>query len=184
MRAADLEIRPATLDDAAIAADIDTNAHPHDPEDPQLTRHWRFTSLGAELRPPYRTAVRLDALYALVEEAARADATHKVTAWAWEHDALALGVLNARGFREERRERFWELDLVEGRERITTMAAESRERMRTEGITVLTLADDTSARPSPRRSRSAWTACGRTTTARTRRSSTSTRRWATGAGRR
>jgi len=179
MKAADLEIRPATLDDAAIAADIDTETHPEDPEDPQMTRHWwsiaapddvtdrrlalldgapvgyatrehpawskmpeRFTSLGAELRPPARTAVRLDALYALVEDAARADATQKVTAWAWEYDQLALGVLNARGFREERRERFWELDLVKGRERITTMAAESRDRMRREGIRVLTLAQD------------------------------------------
>ena len=180
MRAADLEIRPATLDDASTAADIDTDAHPEDPEDPQMTRHWwsiaadddvidrrialldgtpvgyatrehpawskmpeRFASLGAELRTAARTAVRLDALYALVEEAARVDATQKVTAWAWEYDALALAVLTARGFKEERRERFWELDLVEGRERITTMAADSRERMRREGITVLTLADDT-----------------------------------------
>ena len=179
MKAIDLEIRPATLDDASIAADIDTDAHPDDPEDPQMTRHWwsiaadddvtdrrialldgapvgyatrehpawskmpeRFASLGAELRTTARTAGRLDALYALVEEAARTDATQKVTAWAWEYDALALAVLTARGFKEERRERFWELDLVEGRERITTMAAESRDRMRREGITVLTLAQD------------------------------------------
>ena len=40
MKAAYLEIRPATLDDAATTADIDTEAHPTDPEDPQLTRHW------------------------------------------------------------------------------------------------------------------------------------------------
>ena len=117
MRAADLEIRPATLDDASTAADIDTDAHPEDPEDPQMTRHWwsiaadddvtdrrialldgtpvgyatrehpawskmpeRFASLGAELRTAARTAVRLDALYALVEEAARTDTTQKVTA--------------------------------------------------------------------------------------------------------
>ena len=180
MRVADLQIRAATLDDAAVAADTDTEAHPDDPEDPQMTRHWwsiaaeddvtdrrialldgtpvgyatrehpawskmpeRFASLGAELRPSARTAVRLDALYAMVEEAARGDRTQKVTAWAWEHDELALEVLKAREFKEERRERFWELDLVEGRERITTMAAESRERMRREGITVLTLAEDT-----------------------------------------
>ena len=179
MRAADLEIRSATLEDAAIVADIDTEAHPDDPEDPQMARHWwsiaadddvtdrrialldgtpvgyatrkhpawskmpeRFTSLGAGLRPPHRTAERLDALFALVEDAARTDATQKVTAWAWENDQLGLDVLKARGFREERRERFWELDLVEGRERITTMAAESRARMRRQGVTVLTLAQD------------------------------------------
>ena len=183
MRAADLEIRTATLDDAAAAADIDTEAHPEDPEDPQMTRHWwsiaaeddvtdrrialldgtpvgyatrehpawskmpeRFASLGAELRPSARTAVRLDALYAMVEEAARDDGTQKVTAWAWEHDALMIEVLRGRGFREERRERFWELDLVEGRQRIAKMAAESRERMRREAIHVLTLANDADPR--------------------------------------
>ena len=177
---ADLELRPATLDDAAIAADINTEAHPDDPEDPVMTRHWwsiaapddvaerwialldgtpvgfatrehpawsktpeRFSSIGAGLRPAVRTAARFDALFARVEDAARRDDTEKVTAWAWEHDALMLEVLEARGFREERRERFWELDLVEGRERIATMTAAARDRMRRGAIDVLTLADDT-----------------------------------------
>ena len=67
----------------------------------------------------------------------------KVTIWAWEDDALRVGMLEKRGYREERRERFWELDLVEGRERITKMAAESRARMKKEGVRVLTLAEDT-----------------------------------------
>jgi RimJ/RimL family protein N-acetyltransferase len=79
----------------------------------------------------------------MLEDAARADGTEKLTAWAWEHDTLMREVLDRRGFREERRERFWELDLVEGRERITRMAAGSRERMRTEGVRLLTLAEDT-----------------------------------------
>lgn len=178
-RVADLHLRAATLDDAVIAADINTEAHPDDPEDPEMTRHWwsmaapddvverwiaqldgepvgfatrehpawskmpeRFTSIRAGLRPAVRTAARLDALFGMIEDAARGDGTQKVTAWAWEHDALMLEVLPARGFREERRERFWELDLVEGRERITAMAAASRARMRQEGIRVLTLALD------------------------------------------
>ena len=102
----------------------------------------RFTSIGAELRPGARTAARLDALFGMVEDAARADGTQKVTAWAWEHDALMIEVLRGRGFCEERRERFWELDLVAGRERIAKMAAASRERMRRDGIHVLTLAND------------------------------------------
>ena len=178
-RVADLELRPATLDDAALAADIDTDAHPDDPQDPLMTRHWwsiaapddvvertiallggtpvgyatrehpawakmpeRFTHVGAGLRPAARTPLRLDALFGFVEDRARGDGTQKVTAWAWEHDALMIAVLQARGFSEERRERFWELDLVEGRERIAKMATESRERMRREGIGVLTLAED------------------------------------------
>lgn len=180
MKVADLELRPATLDDAALAADIVTESHPDDPEDPQTTRHewsmaapddvvdrhvalldgdavgfttrehpaWtkmpeRFTAIDVGLRPRARTAGRMDALFAMLEDAARADGTQKVTAWAWEHDTLMRDVLQGRGFGEERRERFWELDLVEGRERITAMATESRERMRTEGIRLLTLAEDT-----------------------------------------
>lgn len=38
-RVAGLELRTATLDDAAIVADINTEAHPDDPTDPEMTRH-------------------------------------------------------------------------------------------------------------------------------------------------
>ena len=179
MKVADLELRPATIDDAATVADIDTELFPDDPEDPKLERHWwavvakddtversivvrdgapvgytmrrhpawsklpeRFTRITAELRPSVRTPDRLDALYERLEADSRADGTKQVTSWAWEDDALRIGALQLRGFREERRERFWQLDLVEGRERITTMASESRQRMAREGIRLLTLADD------------------------------------------
>ena len=37
---ADLALRPATLDDAAFAADLWTALHPDSPEDPVLTRYW------------------------------------------------------------------------------------------------------------------------------------------------
>jgi len=180
MKVADLELRPASLDDAAFVADVDSAVIPDDPEDPQMLRHYwsmvkpdstverfiashggteigyvirshvnwaktpeRFGRISFEIRPPSRTAVRLEALVALMEERSIADGTKKVTAWAWEDDGLRVGVLEKRGYREDRRERFWELDLIEGRERITTMAAESRARMKTEGIRVLTLAEDT-----------------------------------------
>jgi len=180
MKIADLELRPATIDDAAAVADIDTAVFPDDAKDPTLERYWwtlreatdvtermvavhggtiagytfrrhpawekmpqRFGRVGAELQPALRSPERLDALYAYLEGTSRSDGTKKVTSWAWEDDVLRIGVLTARGFREERRERFWELDLVEGRERITKMAAESRARMREEGIRLLTLAEET-----------------------------------------
>lgn len=183
MRVADLELRPATIDDAAAVADIDTALFPDDPQDPKLERHWwtmldptevierrmalhagaiagytfrrhpawekmpeRFGRIGAELHPSLRSPERIDALYAHLEEASRADGTKKVTSWAWEDDALRTGALIARGFREERRERFWELDLVAGRERITKMAAESRARMQHAGIRMLTLSEETDPR--------------------------------------
>jgi len=180
MRVADLELRPATLDDAALYADMYTETHPDDAEDPKRMRHWwstqdpedtavryiamrgtrpvgyaffqhpgwkkmpeRFVRLNADLHPDFREPKRMDALYAMLEPAAKADGALKATAWTWEYDAFRSGALAARGYKEERRERFWELDLVEGRERITKMAAESRERMTREGIRVLTLAEDT-----------------------------------------
>jgi GNAT superfamily N-acetyltransferase len=103
----------------------------------------RFGRISCSLRRAAWSVPRVDALIAAMEERQRADGARKVTLWAWEDDLAYVGVVGQRGYREERRQRFWELDLVEGRERITKMAAESRERMKTEGIRIITLADDT-----------------------------------------
>lgn len=180
MNIADLELRPATLDDARFAADLYTALRPHDPADPAQLRHWwtieaadnvierwvalrggrmvglafqrhapwdkmpkRFGRVSGDLLPDERTAARLDALYAHAEARSRADGTKTFTTWAWEDDPLVLDVLGARGFKEERHERFWECDLVANREKLTAMAEASRRRMRAEGIQILTLAQDT-----------------------------------------
>ena len=102
----------------------------------------RFASAGCELRPDLRTEARLSALQSHLESELARDGAKKVTSWAWDYDATRIAMLTARGYREERRQRFWELDLVKHRERIETMAAESRERMSKEGIRVLTLAQE------------------------------------------
>ncbi len=180
MKVLDLDLRPATLDDDGLYADMYTETHPDDPEDPTLMRHWwstqdpadtairyiamrgpkpvgyafwqhpswkkmpqRFVRLNADLHPDFREPRRMDALYAALEPAAKAGGGVKATVWAWEYDTFRAEALAARGYTEERRARFWQLDLVEGKERIAKMAAESRERMKREGIRVLTLADDT-----------------------------------------
>ncbi|CAN5121143.1 hypothetical protein BH18CHL2_BH18CHL2_06820 [soil metagenome] len=62
--------------------------------------------------------------------------------WAWEYDRPRLELLEARGYREERHERFWELDLVAERDRLLAMVRATRERMREAGIRVLTLDED------------------------------------------
>jgi GNAT superfamily N-acetyltransferase len=179
----DLELRDATLDDAAIVADIDTELFPDDAEDPVLLRHWwtmtmegevrerrivslanapvgytmfrhlpwekmpeRYARVSADLRPTVRTRDRVEPLYAMLEDRARADGARRATSNAWEHDGLRVELLGARGYREERRERFWELDLVKEGGRITTMAAESRERMKREGIRIVTLAEESDPR--------------------------------------
>ncbi len=189
MRIADLELRPATLDDASFSADLATAIRPDDPEDPALMRHWwtieatdnvverwiamrdgrpvgqvfqrhapwdkmpkRYGRVSGDLLPPLRTPERLDALLAYSEERSRAHGAWIFTTWAWEDDAMLVGVLAARGFTEERRERFWECDLIANRDRLAAMAEESRTRMRAEGIRILTLAED----PDPERYRKLW----------------------------
>ncbi len=178
--AADLTLRPATLDDAAFAADMWTALRPDSPEDPVLTRYWwehpwddgrweryigsiggrrvgfcaqghpkweqmpeRYARVHADLVPDARTPERLDGLIAFAGSHALADGALRASLWAWEDDAPKIAAATRRGFREARRERFWELDLVANREKLEHMAKASRDRMREQGIRVLTLAEDT-----------------------------------------
>lgn len=179
LRAGDLILRSATVDDARFAADLYTAVRPEDPQDPVEYAHFwanpdtrsvterfigelgaervaiaqqrhtswahtpeRFGSVGGDLLPAFRTPERLEALLAAMEDRSRADGAVTFTSWTWEDDAAKLGVLERRGYKEERRERFWELDLVANRERLERMAGESRQKMRDEGIAVLTIDRD------------------------------------------
>lgn len=99
----------------------------------------RYARLQAELVPDARSQERLDALVAIAEDRARADSALRVTKWAREHDGLQIAALTARGYREARRERFWELDLVSRRDALEAMTEASRTRMREQGIEVATL---------------------------------------------
>jgi GNAT superfamily N-acetyltransferase len=174
--AADLTLRPATLDDAPFVADMFTALWPTEPEDPVLTRYWwehpwdngtyeryvaalngraaafvgvghpswdqmpeRYARLQGDLLPAFRSSERLGALLAFAEERARSAGALRVTKWAREQDRLQISVLGSRGYREERRERFWELDIRARRGALEAMAAASREHMRAQGIEVTTL---------------------------------------------
>jgi GNAT superfamily N-acetyltransferase len=53
-----------------------------------------------------------------------------------------LQVFESRGYREERRSRIWELDLVAGREKLLAAAERSRDAMDKQGIRLLTLDQD------------------------------------------
>src|SRR5207237_8309366 len=99
-------------------------------------------SAVGHLGPPHRTPERLDALFASMEERSRADGTQTFTTWAWEDDDLRVSALAKRGYREERRQRFWELDLVANRSKLEAMATDSRATMRAEKIRVLTIDQD------------------------------------------
>jgi hypothetical protein len=102
----------------------------------------RYGSVACEILPARRSAERLDALLAAMEERSLADGARILTSWAWEDDAPKLRALEARGYKEERRERFWELDLAANRERLERMTEESRARMRAQGVAVLTIDRD------------------------------------------
>ncbi len=178
MKASDITLRGARIEDAAFAADLETAVRPDDPQDPVLyedswrnpeenwkierfigeidgtrvayaqQRHhlWetpeRYGGVTGDLVPSYRTAARIDALLAAMEDRSRADGTQTFTSWAWENDDLRVGALAKRGYREERRQRFWELDLVVNRSKLEAMAADSRTKMREQRITVLTIDRD------------------------------------------
>lgn len=174
-----LAFRPATPDDAELAADMWTVLRPHSPVDPLVTRYWwemgsttwveerfivergsraigcalmgrprwelapdRRAEPGGDLLPEERTAERLDLLFDAMEGRARAAGAAILRARAREDDPLRIEVLLRRGYREDRRGRALELDLVAERERIIAMADRSRQRTREEGIRLLTLAED------------------------------------------
>jgi GNAT superfamily N-acetyltransferase len=102
----------------------------------------RFGNITGDLVPAHRSAARIDALFAAMEERSRADGTKTFTTWCWEDDPVRVDTVKARGYVEERRQRFWELDLVANRTKLEAMAEESRVRMREEKIRVLTVDRD------------------------------------------
>ena len=112
----------------------------------------RYGGIQADLLPELRTPERLLALFGAMEARAVTDGALRFSAWAWEWDALRIDVLTTHGYAEERRERFWEHDLVANRERLERMASSSRQRMRDEGIRVSTLDRD----DDPEKYRKLW----------------------------
>src|SRR5205823_10598342 len=80
------------------------------------------------------TGVQTCALPILVAEGAK-----RIGARANETDHERIAVIGSLGFREDRRSKRWELDLVANRDRVSEMTHASRARMRREGIRILTL---------------------------------------------
>src|SRR5438876_1072235 len=103
----------------------------------------RYASIRGELMPTDRTRDALSALLAPMEERAIADGARILRVSANDDDALRSGAILGRGYRKDRHQRRWELDLVANRERLLAMTTESRARMRQEGVRLMTLAEDT-----------------------------------------
>jgi RimJ/RimL family protein N-acetyltransferase len=102
----------------------------------------RFGVIGGELLPDHRDASSLGEMLARMEAEVRAEGAVIVRGGANEDDALRADVLRSLGYREDRRARRWELDLIEGRARILAMTEACRAKMQTQGVRMLTLADD------------------------------------------
>jgi GNAT superfamily N-acetyltransferase len=108
--------------------------------------------IGGEIVPEHRQPATLAALLAEMERRLVADGARRIAARANEDDEVRIAAIAGRHFREDRRGRRWLLDLVDNRARIAAMTAESRDRMRAEGIRLLTLDRD----DDPEKYRKLW----------------------------
>lgn len=96
---------------------------------------------SGDLLPAERTAARLDVMFDALEERARQAGATILRARARDDDPLRIEVLQRCGYREDRRGRGWELDLVAERDRIVAMAEASQTRMSEQGIRLMTMAE-------------------------------------------
>lgn len=99
----------------------------------------RFGSFRVSLHPDSwsEDAFRRAAIFA--ESWLRSEGTATATTRLREDLTLELSTLGSIGYREERREKFWELDLVANRDRLLEDVERSREAMRTARVTITTL---------------------------------------------
>lgn len=112
----------------------------------------RWGGIGGELVPAHHDAAALGSLLGEMERRLATEHAIRARTRANEDDELRIGVLGELGYRESRRSRRWELDLVAEWDRVVAMTNEARARMTREGIQLLTLADD----PDPDRYRKVW----------------------------
>jgi GNAT superfamily N-acetyltransferase len=177
--ALELDLRPSTLEDASIVADLDARRDPDDPRDPQMLRFWwtlrsenesttrqvavrdgiavAFVAAGHELWE--NVSERFGWVRVIIDSdlwSARNFSTLIARGEAWlASEGVATSVLRIRedfedelqvagslGYREVRRQRFSELDLVALRDHLLAGAEENRKRMREQGIQLLTLSED------------------------------------------
>lgn len=166
-----MPLRPATLDDAAHVADLETARTPDDPRGAAMIAYWwthmpagsrsmrlvddrryveashdaweegqgRFGWTVVTLHPEAWTADLYRDGVARCEAWLREEAAAVAVAEVREDFGHEVAVLTDLGYREERRERYWELDLVARREALLATAERSRGEMRRAGIEVLTL---------------------------------------------
>ena len=174
-----LDLRPATLDDVEIVADLEATRDPADPQDPEIVRYrWTSGSLGqvhsrlvavrdgqavAYVGSGHERWAEDPRRFGSIRVTIRADAWSRPEyarlvgeAEAWlRSEGAATAVARVRedfkqeveelmriGYREVRRMRFSELDLIANREALLAEAAQQRLRMQAQRVAMMTLSDD------------------------------------------
>lgn len=102
----------------------------------------RFGWMRAVLHPDHWTEARFLDLVHAAEEWQHAEGTTTVVAHLPERFRDEIAILEQRGYREERRARQWELNLLTNRERLLASAESSRAKMKDLGIELITLDRD------------------------------------------
>ena len=175
----DLEMQPATIDDAASVADLEAARDPSDPRDPVMFRFRWESQMAHEVRLDRIAKAEGSALAFVAAGHEPWEPETKRYGWirpvlhpkAWSEThfkgSIATGeswllVQQARvavvrvresfedelrvvtdiGYREERRHKLWELELVDGRERLLAGAESARAKMRDQGIRLMTFDQD------------------------------------------
>ena len=175
----ELKLRPATLDDAGIVADLDAISDPDDPRDPVLTRHWwrieqdlercerkvatrngkavafvgakhelwgegdrRYGVVRARLHPELWADAMFESLMRTGEGWLASEGAEVAVARVREDFEPELAVIQRMGYREDRRMRMSELDLVARRDHIVATAAECRRKMAESGVVIHPLSAD------------------------------------------
>ena len=177
--ALELDLRPATLEDAPVVANLELARDPDDPRDPEMLRFWwtlrssneattrlvamrdgaavAFLAAGHELweNVPERFGwLRVTIHPDLWSERNYSAMISRAEAWL-KSEGVATAVIRIRedfkddlevagraGYREVRRQRFSELDLVALRGQLLAAATQNRKRMQEQGVQLLTLSDD------------------------------------------
>ena len=98
----------------------------------------RYGRVDGSLRVAVKTAERLDAVFAQMEDRSRASGTAIFTAGSNDDDEIRRAVLIARGYTEERRFKLWECDLVANASMLRAQLEVARAAMRREGLRLVT----------------------------------------------
>ncbi len=176
----ELQLRPATLEDAEIVAELESLRDPNEPRDPVLLRHWWLMSDELEktmrrvdvregkavayvaashekwnkdetrfgiVRPMLRSDAWDQGVYArlvkLGEDWLRGEGAATAVARVREDIKQDIAALGCLGYREDRRMRTSELDLVAHRDDILAAVDDCRRGMKQQGVQLHPLSKDT-----------------------------------------